>query len=109
MAKNKVEVIIGGSIYTLQGEESQEHMQKVASLIDKKIVDVQKNTASKNLTSSQVNMLAAINFASDYIKTEEELVAYRVELEKYGKENDALVKRVEEMGLEIARLKTKRR
>ena len=41
MSKNKVEVVIGGLIYALQGEESEEHMQKVAKLINEKTYEVQ--------------------------------------------------------------------
>ncbi|MGL4738101.1 MAG: cell division protein ZapA [Cellulosilyticaceae bacterium] len=106
MTKNKVEVIIGGNIYALQGEESGEHIQQVAAMIDKKIAALHKNPASKKLSSSQVHMLAAINIGDEYLKAQKELQLYAKELEKCNEENMALMEKIEELGLEITRLKT---
>lgn len=120
MAKNKVEVIIGGSIYSLQGEESNQHIQQVAGMIDEKVIEIQKKYGTKRLSTSQLFMLSAINIADEYLKTKEEvdiakeevattkeeLNIYIRELEKCNSENLALLERIEEMGLEINRLKT---
>ena len=37
MSKNRVEVVIGENIIALQGNESEEHMQCVAKVINKKL------------------------------------------------------------------------
>lgn len=112
MLKNKVEVIIGGNIYALQGEEPEEQIQKVASLINGKIQEIQKNDVSKKLSSSQIHMLTAINLGNEYLKAKEDsdiyykdLELYSHELEKCSKENLALLERMEEMSLELAKLK----
>lgn len=116
MAKNKVEVIIGGNIYSLQGEESNQHIQQVAALINQKLLEIQKNYGTKRLSTSQLYMLSAINIGDEYLKTKEELgekylktkeelEVYIRELEKCNRENMALLERIEELGLEMNRLK----
>ncbi|MDF2594036.1 MAG: cell division protein ZapA [Clostridia bacterium] len=105
MSKNKVEVIIGGNIYALQGEESQEHIQKVAGLIDKQIASIQKANVRTNLNTSKIYMLTALNVANEYIKTQEELAAYADELEKCSAENLALKDKIREMTLELTNMK----
>jgi cell division protein ZapA len=105
MSKNKVEVIIGGNIYALQGEESQEHIQKVAGLIDKQIASIQKANVRTNLNTSKIYMLTALNVANEYIKTQQELAAYSDELEKCSAENLALKDKLREMALELTNMK----
>lgn len=104
MSKNKVEVIIGGTIYALQGEESPEHISKVASLIDKKLEQVQQGKPSGNL--AKMYMLVAINVADDYLKLEQELNQYSKELEKCNAENLVLKDKLKELTLELAQVKT---
>lgn len=105
MAKNKVEVVIGGQVYTLQGNESEEHIKKVASLLDKKIFELQKNGPIKVLSTQQKHMMAALNIAEEYLKVKADLEAYSKELEKCNEENLALLERIDEMALEINKLK----
>ncbi len=105
MSKNKVEVIIGGNIYYLQGDESQEHIQKVAALINKQLNSIQKANVRTSLNTSKVYMLTALNVASEYIKIEEELEAYTNELQKCSAENLALKDKIREMTLEITEIK----
>lgn len=109
MPKNKVDVLIGGNVYSLQGTESKEHIQKVAGLIDKHMLAVKKSDLAHRLSSSQVHMLAAINLADDYLKLQETFVAYEKELEKCSQENILLNERIREMALEINRLKVNKR
>jgi len=105
MSKNKVEVIIGGTIYSLQGEESQEHIQKVARLIDSKVSSIQQANRGTALSTTKVYMLTALNITSELIKTEEDLNAYSLELEKCSAENLALKDRIKELTLELTKFK----
>lgn len=109
MAKNKVEVIIGGQVYALQGNESEEHIQQVANIVDKKITEIQKNMPIKRLSTTQKHMIAALNIAEEYLKVKIDLEAYSKELEKCNTENLALLERIEEMALEINKLKINKR
>lgn len=105
VAKNRIEVIIGGNIYALQGDESEEHIQKVARLINDKLLEIQEIGGKSRMTSHKANMLVALNVADEYIKTKEQLEAHMTEFERCSAENAALIKRVEELSLEIARTK----
>ena len=109
MAKNKVEVIIGGQVYALQGNESQEQIQKVAHVLDKKMVEIQKNDPMKRLNQSQKHLMLALSIAEEYLKEKTELDSYSRELEKCNQENLALLERIEEMALEINKLKINKR
>jgi cell division protein ZapA len=105
MAKNKVEVMIGGQVYALQGNESREHIQKVAHVLDKKVVEMQKNSLARHLNQSQKHFMMALNIADEYLKLEEERDLYSKELAKCNEENLALAERIKEMALEINELK----
>ena len=105
MSKTKVEVIIGGTIYALQGDEPIEHIQKVASFLDSKILEVQNKDQQNRLNTSQTFLLSAINIADELVKLKEELHSYETELEKCSRENIALLDKLEEMRLEINYLK----
>lgn len=109
MSKNKMEVIIGGQVYALQGNESLEHIQKVAHVLDKKMIEIQKNDPMKRLNQSQKHLMMALNVADEYLKVKQELDNYSKELEKCNEENIALLERIEEMALEINKLKINKR
>ena len=105
MSKNKVQVIIGGNIYSLQGEESQEHIHKVAGLLNKKINTIQQANVRTSLNTSKIYMLTALNVASEYLKVQEELESYTLELEKCNAENIALKDKIREMTIDITNAK----
>lgn len=109
MTKNRVEVIIGGQVYTLQGSESEEHIQRVARVLDEKVTQIQKNDSMRRLSTTQKHMMAALNMADDYLKMKSELDRFSAELGKCSAENLALLERMEEMSLEINRLKMNKR
>lgn len=105
MSKNKVEVIIDGTIYSLQGEESQEHIQKVARIINEKFQGIQEKRGKVSFNSTKATMLVALNVADEYVKTQQELSAYMQELQKCNAENLALQDRIKELTLELAQVK----
>lgn len=110
--KNKIEVIIGGSLYVLQGLESQEHMQRVASYINKVINDVKKLDLSNRMSTTQIAMLTSINVADDLLKAENQLKeqdlensGFYNEFTKLEKENAALMDKIAELQTELTRLR----
>ena len=112
--KNKIEVIIGGAFYVLQGKESPEHMRKVATYIDEVINDVKKLDISNRMSTAQIAMLASINVADDLIKCEERLEEQEKEQEEFfneftklENENNALIDKIAEMQIEMTRLRKK--
>ncbi|MEF9958561.1 MAG: cell division protein ZapA [Niameybacter sp.] len=105
MTKNRVEVRIGGQVFSLQGNESEKHIQKAAALLNKKVMEVQKNDPMHRWSSEKRQMLIALNLADECVKLETDLERFTQELEKCNEENLALLDRVEEMALEISQLK----
>ena len=105
MSKNKVEVVIGGLIYALQGEESEEHMQKVAKLINEKTHEVQSVYHKQRVNPGRMNMLVTLNIADECVKSKQELERYMAELEKCNRENLALKDKMKELSLELTESK----
>ncbi len=124
--KNKIEVFIGGRIYTLLGEESQEYMQKVALYIDKKMAQIVRSDRTNALSTTMIATLTSINVADDLfkhressekfqkelLKTEKQLEEnekiigqYEDELGKMQEENIALRKKLDEMQLDMMKIR----
>ena len=70
--KNKIEVLIGGKVYTLVGIESDEYMQRIALYIDKKMNEIRKTDLSKKLSTNAIAILTSINVADDLFKANQE-------------------------------------
>ncbi|EPR13968.1 cell division protein ZapA [Ruminiclostridium papyrosolvens] len=70
--KNKTEVYIYGSRYTVSGAESEEYMHKLSLYVDKKMREF--SEVNNALSSGMISVLAAINIADDYFKTLDKLV-----------------------------------
>jgi Uncharacterized protein conserved in bacteria len=113
--KVKVNVRIGGNDYTIVGVDGEEHIQRVAMYIDKKMNEI---TRSNNrLSTSMSAVLTAINIGDDYIRireqtleneryfkdVNEELKALKAEVEKLTSENTILEKRNTGLQIELAR------
>lgn len=101
MSKNKVEVVIGGLIYALQGEESEGHIQRVAKLVNEKIHEVQAVYHKQHVNPARLNMLITLNIADECVKSTEELERYIKELDNCNEENRVLKERVKELTLEL--------
>ncbi len=65
---NCVEVVIDGEVYKLISSETEDHIQKVANYINKKISDVYKNCTSPTINTQMKFLILTINVADDYIK-----------------------------------------
>ena len=72
-SKTDTEVIIGGKVFTLSGYESEEYLQKVASYINNKITEYNKNESFKRLTLDMQNVLLQLNIADDYFKAKKQI------------------------------------
>lgn len=110
--KNKIEAIIGGTLYVLQGAESQEYMQQVALYIDRVISDVKKLDIGNRMSTAQIAMLTSINVADDLLKAEKKLKEQDLEnndfyneFSKLEKENAALREKISELQIELTKLR----
>jgi cell division protein ZapA len=65
--KQTVRVMIFGSEYVLKSDSPPEHMQRVATLVDQKMQEINKSGAIKS--NMKLAILAALNIADEYYKT----------------------------------------
>ena len=105
MSKNKVEVVIGGNIFALQGEESEEHMQRVAKVINEKLTEIQGTYEKVHIGQSKINTLLALNLADECVKRRNALVQYVQDVETLRAENEALKERVKQLAVELTQTK----
>lgn len=66
---NRVLVDIFGIQYNLKGEEPVEHLEELASMVDRKMREI--NSRNPRLNMSQTAVLTALNIADDYLKLKE--------------------------------------
>ena len=85
-SKTDTEVIIGGKGFTLSGYESEEYLQKVASYINNKITEYNKNESFKRLTLDMQNVLLQLNIADDYFKAKKQINILEEEIQTKEKE-----------------------
>lgn len=71
--KTDTEVIIGGKVFTLSGNDSEEYMQRIASYINGKISDFSKIDGYQRQSVDTRNILLELNIADDYFKAKQEL------------------------------------
>ena len=85
-SKTDTEVIIGGKVFTLSGYESEEYLQKVASYINNKIAEYNKNESFRRLTLDMQNVLLQLNIADDYFKAKKQISILEEEIQTKEKE-----------------------
>ncbi|AMJ40433.1 cell division protein ZapA [Anaerotignum propionicum] len=103
--KNRIKIIVDGKSFTLVGEETEMHMQAVASYIDDKIVEIRKNAAAVKMDTSLAYVLAALNVADDYFKEKEKVAELEGRNLGLSTRLEELVFQLDEARLEIAELK----
>ncbi len=84
--KTDAEVIIGGKVLTLSGNESEEYLQKVASYINNKINEYNKVDGFKRQSVDTQNVLLQLNIADDFFKAKKQIAVLEEELQNKEKE-----------------------
>lgn len=74
-SKNNTKVLIGGTVYTLSGEESEEYIQRVALYINNKMDELKQSDNGQKLNTRLLNVLLAINIADDLFKERDSIVS----------------------------------
>ena len=85
METNRVKVKIYGQEYTIAGEMSKEEIIQVAAHVDMKMQEISEAAKSAGAVPGNVAILSAINIASEYFKTlddMEEIKRLNIQLEK---------------------------
>ena len=86
VGNNDIEVVIGGKVITLSGNESEEYLQKVSSYINNKIAEYNNVDSFRRQPADMQNVLLLLNIADDYFKAKKELEELTEELEAKDKE-----------------------
>ena len=92
--KNSVEVVINGKIYQLAGSESESYMHEVASYLNQKILDFQKEMVGYNKLDDSIKaLLLEINICDDLFKERQrsrdsQRVKDEAERESYAAKHD---------------------
>ncbi len=84
--KSDVEVIIGGKVYTISGQESEEYIQKVASYINSKFNEFAQVEGFRRSNFENQNILMQLNIADDYFKEFSRVESLKEELSNKEKE-----------------------
>lgn len=96
---NRVKIMVDGKTFTLMGQESTEHIQKVATYIDEKMKEIRSSSTSITMDASLAYVLTSLNVGDDYFKALEEretLLARLKEAQEYLDEIDANWRKAEE-------------
>jgi cell division protein ZapA len=78
--KTRTTVDIYGQQYVILGNESQNHVRHVASLVDKKMREI--GSKNPSLDVSKLAVLTALNAVNDYILMKEQLEVLQSELQR---------------------------
>ena len=81
-AKNVIDVIIDGKIYTIGGFESEAYLQKLATYISSKILEFKQDDAYRRQKIDTQKTLIEINIADDYFKAKKQADFLQVEIEE---------------------------
>lgn len=118
-AKQKVEVLLDGVIYTIVSDEEESYMQKVAFYLNQKLNETRKLESSRNMDLRVVALLTSLNIADEYCKLlddsnqkaidikklESEVDIYKKEYEHSVKENELLKAEIETLKMQMLREK----
>ncbi|MFW6016378.1 MAG: cell division protein ZapA [bacterium] len=83
--KKDTQVIIGGKVYTLSGDESEEYIQKVALYINNKLSELKQSENAKKLNTHLMGIFLALNVADDYFKAKNEIKDLKSFIEEKNK------------------------
>ncbi len=71
---NKVDVVIGGEIFTLVSGENDEYIQRLAKYINAKFNEILTSKSHANINPQMRSLLIAINIADDLFKERDKLL-----------------------------------
>lgn len=85
-SKNNAQVNIDGKLYTLSGYESEDYLQKVASFINKKIVECKTSDGFRRLAADTQQIMIHLNIADDYFRAKKQADTLESEIDGKDKE-----------------------
>ena len=84
--KNTAQVVIGGTIFTLGGYESEEYFQKVASYINNKMAELSEMPGYSRQSAETKHTLLSLNDTDDYYKAKKQAEIFEQDLQQKDQE-----------------------
>nr|WP_217275551.1 cell division protein ZapA [Niallia circulans] len=82
--KNRTNVDIYGTQYTIIGKEPSNHVRLVASIVDEKMREI--HVLNPSLDTNKLAVLTAVNIVNDYVKLEDRVKELEEELKRREKD-----------------------
>lgn len=101
--KNRVVVRIAGNEYVICGPESPEYIQRIALLVDRKLLDITRK--NHLLSTSMASVLTAVNMADEFFKAQEAFNKSEFELSELKKKHQELKEESSRLKHENGRMK----
>ncbi|MGN0334176.1 MAG: cell division protein ZapA [Lachnospiraceae bacterium] len=86
MGKNIAEVVIGGKIVSISGDEDAAYLKEIASVINEKLGEIQNAGNYRRLSAEQKMILLGMNLADDYFREKRKAQILESEIELKDKE-----------------------
>lgn len=103
--KNKVDVTIGGKVYTMVAVEDELYVRRCAELVDRQLTEV---SAGGRLPQVDAAVLAAMNVADLFLKEQQASENLRRQVKENLEEASAMKRELSEAKREIFKLSTKK-
>ncbi|MCD8355152.1 MAG: cell division protein ZapA [Clostridia bacterium] len=98
--KNRVEVVIAGNRFTMTGEQDEEYMTKIATLVDNRVCKARESGANM----LQAVLLTACDMADNYVQAVQGAENLRTQISGYLAENKNLSRELADAQEEISSL-----
>ena len=89
----------------MQGNESEEHMQRVAKVINGKLAEIQGSYEKVHIGQSKINTLLVLNLADECVKRQEALDNYTTSIEELSMENEKLKEMVSQLSTQLTHMR----
>ena len=99
--ENQTKVLIGGQVYTLNGNESEEYMQRVALYLNKKMDELKRGADLKRMNSRMQSILLAINIVDDLFQERKNVEEEKKRVLALTNENKRLHREIEKVKQEL--------
>lgn len=97
----ETKVLIGGQVYTLSSEQSEEYMQKVALYLNKKLEELTAKTNLKRMNSRMQSILLSLNIVDDLFQEKQKYEEEMKKVEQLSAENRRLQDEIEKKKQEL--------
>lgn len=89
-SKNYTDVLINGKIYTLGGAEEESYLQQIASYINEKMSELQRQPGFQRQSDDYKSVMTFLNLADDYFKERQYTARLEYENQNLEKETYSL-------------------